>query len=104
MDRRVQFLRATLTDDGFGQVATFANHGQPVPAERRDISDGERWRAGETQATLMTRFRVRWSAFAAGITPKDRLTTEGQTFDIVGIKQLDRRRALEITAAARIDQ
>jgi len=104
LDRRVQFLRATLADDGFGQVETFTNHGQPVPAERRDISDGERWRAGEVQAHVTARFRVRWSAFTSGITPKDRLTTEGRTFDIVGIKELDRRRTLEITAAARIDQ
>lgn len=103
LDRRIQFLRAALTDDGFGQVEAFAPHGQPVPAERKDVSDGERLRAAEVQAHITTRFRVRWSAFTAGITPKDRLTTEGRTYDISGIKELNRRRTLEITAAARVD-
>jgi len=103
LDRRVQFLRCTLSDGAFGQDEAWAAHGVPVPAERRDISDGERWRAGEVQAHVSTRFRVRSSGFARGVTPKDRLICEGRTFEIVGIKELDRLRTLEITAAARID-
>jgi head-tail adaptor len=55
------------------------------------------------QANITTRFVVRYSAFSAGITPVDRLTCEGQEFDIVGIKQIGRRDFLEITAAARAD-
>ena len=102
-DRRVQFERYTATDDGFGQVQDWTAHGSPVPAEKRDVSDAERWRAGEVQAHITTRFRVRWSEFTAGLTPKDRLVYEGRVYDISGIKELGRRRTLEITAAARAD-
>jgi SPP1 family predicted phage head-tail adaptor len=105
LDRRVQFQRAVLVDGGLSMVAQWANHGGPVAAAKRDISDAERWRAGEVQATVTTRFTIRWSAFAADLTPADRLIHEGRTFDIAGIKEVPdgRRRFLEITAAARAD-
>ena len=104
LDRRVQFLRASLTDDGFGQVEVFEPHGAPEPAAKKDVSDGERWRAGEVQAHITTRFTVRWYAFTADLTPRDRLTCEGRSYDISGIKEVGgRRRWLEITAAARAD-
>ena len=103
LDRRVQFLRATLQDDGIAQVEVWAHHGAPVWAARRDISDAERWRAGEVQAHVTTRFTVRWSPFTADLTPKDRLVEGGREFDISGIKEQGRRAFLEITAAARAD-
>ena len=105
LDRRVQFRRATLSDDGFGAVETFANLGAPVSAHKRDISDGEKFRAGEVAAHLTTRFQVRSSAFTRGITPKDVLVCEGRTYNIFGIKELEgRKRLLEITAGARLDK
>jgi head-tail adaptor len=104
LDRRVQFRRATLTDDGFALVEVWANHGDPHPAAKRDLSDGERLRAGEVQAHVTTRFVLRWSPFTADLTPKDRLVCEGREFEIVGIKEAEgRRQWIEITCAARID-
>jgi head-tail adaptor len=103
MDRRVRFERATLTDDGVAMTEVWAPHGAPIWAAKAEISDGERWRAGEVAAHVTTRFRVRWSAFAAGITAKDRLVCEGRTFDITGVKEIGRREGLEFTAAARAD-
>ena len=103
-DRRVQFRRAALSQGGFGQVETWANHGPVTPAEKRDVSDAERMRANEIQAHITTRFRVRWSAFTAGLTPKDRLICEGLVYDISGIKEIGRREFLEITAGARADR
>ncbi|MCA0963225.1 head-tail adaptor protein [Salipiger bermudensis] len=105
LDREVQFLRRDGDDDGFtSETGSFEVHGEPVPASRSDVSDGERWRAGEVASSLMSRFRVRWSPFIAGITPKDRLTSEGLTFDIVGLKEVKRRQWIEITGSARLDQ
>jgi head-tail adaptor len=104
LDRRIQFRRATLTDDGLARAEVFADHGAPVWASKADISDGERWRAGEVQAHITTRFRIRSSVFARGLTPKDRLVCEGVTYDISGFKEIGRRDMLEITAAARADQ
>jgi SPP1 family predicted phage head-tail adaptor len=103
LDRVVQFQRATLVDNGLEQVETFANHGAPVWASKTDLSDGEKWRAGEVAAGISCRFVVRFSAFTDDLTPKDRLTCEGVSYDIVGIKQQGRREGLEITAAARVD-
>lgn len=113
LDRRVQFRRATLVDNGFSTSLKWDtdnpesdNHGAPVWAQRSDVSDGEKARAGEVQASLMTRFMVRSSAFTRGLTPKDRLVTEGVTFEITGIKEPpgSRRQWLEISATARADQ
>lgn len=105
LDRRVHFRRATLSDDGFTAGAeTWADHGSAVWASKKDVSDGERWRAGEVGAQITTRFVVRSSTFTRALTPKDRLTCEGQEFDISGIKEIGRLHWLEITASARVDQ
>ena len=105
LDRLVQFQRATLTDDGFSMVETWADHGDPVWAKKTDLSDGERMRATEVSASITTRFLVRWSDFTYGLTPKDRLISESRTYNIFGIKEgTGRRQWLEVTAAARVDQ
>lgn len=104
LDRRVQFRRATLVDDGFTRAEQWADHGAPVWASRRDVSDRERMAAMEVAAMITTRFQVRFSTFTAGITPKDRLTCEGVEYDITGIKEIGRRQGFEITANARADQ
>lgn len=104
LDRRVQFLRAGTIDDGFGNTrGEYAALGSPVYAARRDISDAEKFASGSIQATLDTRFTVRSSAFTRGITPADRLASEGLDFDIIGIKQIQGRQTfLEITCTARV--
>jgi SPP1 family predicted phage head-tail adaptor len=104
LDRRVQFRRSSLVDDGVSKVEVFADHGTPVWASKRDLSDGERWRAAEVQAGVTTRFVVRWSGFAAGLTPKDRLVCEGREYEITGTKEIGRREFVEITTASRTDK
>jgi len=103
LDRIVQFRRATFSDDGFGEAETWGDHGFPVRAEKQEISDGERWRAGEVAAHISCRFIVRWTPFTGAITPVDRLICEAREYDISGIKEIGRREYLEITAAARAD-
>jgi head-tail adaptor len=103
LDRRVQFRRSTLIDNGLSKTEVYADHGCPVWASKRDVSDSERLRAAEVQAQLTTRFVVRWSAFAAGLTARDRLVCSGLEYDITGIKDLGTREYREISAAARPD-
>jgi len=103
MDRLVQFRRAALADDGIAQVETFANHGSPVWAHRRDVSDGEKTRSGQSQAAIMARFTVHSGDLTRGVTPKDRLVCDAMTWEIVGIKEIGRDYRLEITATARLD-
>lgn len=104
LDRRVQFRRATLTDNGLSKAEAFADHGGAVWASRFFVSDSERLRAAQVQASITARFRVRWSPFTAAITPKDRVVCEGVEYDITGLKEIDRRKYLEITASARADR
>lgn len=104
LDRQVQFLRAELIDDGFGNMqGPFEPFGPPVFASKRDISDAERFSAGQVQATITTRFTVRWSSLTTGILPSDRLSCEGREYNITGIKETpdQRRRMLELTCSAR---
>lgn len=103
LDRRIRFRRAALVDDGIGQREVFADHGGLQWAAKADVSDGERFRAGQVEAGLTARFVVRWSRFTAQITPKDRLTCEGREYDILWIKEQGRRAFLEISARARAD-
>ena len=101
---KVQVRRLTTSDDGFTSAAgIWADLGDRIPAEKTDVSDGERWRAGEVATAIMSRFRLRWSSFTAGITPKDRLVCDGREYEIVGLKEIKRRAWLEITGVARSD-
>lgn len=105
LDRTVVFQRSTIVDDGFRQEPVWSTHGGPVRAKKTELSDGERWRAGEVSAGVTTRFVVRYNSFTIELTPKDRLLCEGREYDITGIKEVGaRHRWLEITAAARADQ
>ena len=102
LDRRVQFSRYTSAEGDFGQVETWANHGSPVWAQKTDVSDGERARAHEVSATIMTRWLVRSSSFTRGLTPKDALVYGGVTYEIFGIKEKGRNGFLEITTGAEV--
>ena len=105
LDRKIQFQRFTTVDDGFRQQEVWADHGCAIRCGKRDASDAERWRADEVQASITTRFKVRWSAFTQDLTPADRLIFEGKTYDISGVKEVGhRRRWIEITASARNDK
>ena len=103
LDRRITINRANATVDAFneptGSWATVAT----VWAGMKPVNDGERTRAGETLALTQCRFTVRWSAIMALVDPRDRLTFDGRTFDINGVKEISRREYLEITATARAE-
>lgn len=102
LDRRVTFSRATPTNTSLGITESWSDIGT-VWASRKDVSDGERAAAGMMQATLVSRFMVRSSGFSRALTPKDRLTEGGRSYQILGIKEMGRRDFLEITAEARAD-
>ena len=73
LDRRVQFRRFTLIDDGFAQVESWVDYGPPVWAQRRFVSDGEQVAAAQVAARITARFLVRLTFATGEITPKDRL-------------------------------
>ncbi|MBL3571523.1 phage head-tail adapter protein [Rhodovulum sulfidophilum] len=105
LPRVVRFERARLVDDGLAMVERWAPHGRPQRAKRTDLSDAERWRAAEIGASVTTRFVLRRTAFTADLTPKDRLSCDGLSFAISGIRELAADpRFLELTCTARTDR
>lgn len=72
---------------------------------KNDVSDGERFAAGQVGSHVMTRFVVRWNDFTRSIRPVDDLLFERRSYNILGIKETQdgRRRFLEITANADLD-
>jgi len=105
LDRLVQFRRYEEVDDGFGESENWQDHGPLIHASKTDVSDAERWRAGEVSANITTRFVVRWTSFTRDITPKDRMVCEGLEYDITGVKEgRGRRQWIEITTSARSDK
>jgi head-tail adaptor len=102
MDRRLQFRRAVFTDDVYGNAtAAWYDHGDPVHCLRQDVKDSEAVTAGVLRSKLMARFWVRSTEFTREITTTDRLVSDGETFEIVAIKNPTtgrRRQLIEITA------
>lgn len=103
LDRRITILRATNARNSFNEEVATWNPVATVWAASVPISDAERLRAGESLATRKHRFTIRHSAFAATIDTRDRLTFDGRTFDVNGVKELGRREGYEITATARAE-
>lgn len=102
-DWLITIQRMTLTYDAHNRpIETWADVAQ-VWAEKRDVSDGERFRAAQTEAQITTRFRLLWSPQIADVNPKDRIALDGALYDISGVKEIGRREGIEITAAARAD-
>ncbi len=72
-------------------------------ADFRDVSTREKLRAQEVQADLDSRFTIRWTTDAATITATDRIIFGGRTFQIIGVKEKERNRWLEIDCKVRND-
>ncbi len=103
MDRRITIQRIAATaPDGHGGTRETWGDLVTVWAEVKPISDGERWRAEQSQvaATATHRFRIRWGL---GVTPLDRIRFEGREFEISGVKEIGLRVGQEITAVARAE-
>lgn len=104
LDRRITIERAVVTYDALNNPVYDWKRYLSAWASQQDVSDGERIAAAQIGADITTRFRVRYSEKMAGVNPKDRIAmTDGRLYDIAGVKEVDRRQLLEITAKARID-
>lgn len=103
-DRQIDLMRATAVEDAAGQpISTFALL-RRVPAYARAISDGERLQGGGIMSAVNMRFVIRWSKDVRTLDTRDQLIYEGRVHDIAGVKEIGRRRELEITAAARSER
>lgn len=104
-DRRIILKRA-------GEPTGTDPYGNSIPgddveigrwAEYVPITDRERLAAMEVSAEYTARFSILWSAAVAGVNPTWWIEFEGRLYNIVGAKEIGRRKGIEITAAARAD-
>ena len=103
LDRKITLQRFTSTLDDYNEpVLTWATLATRS-ASFEPLSDGERFRAGETAANASARFVIRWSSAVSTLNPKDRLQYEGETWQILHVKEIGRREGIEITAGTRAD-
>lgn len=105
LDRRIVFERATKVANALNEpVETWATYAT-VWASRKDISDGEKLAGGQVGASLSSRFVIRSNATTKAITPSDRVSYDGATWSIFGIKETaeGRNRFLELTCAKDAD-
>lgn len=103
LDRRIVIQRFTETRDEYNDPVPSWTTLATVWASYEPLSDGEVYRAGETMAEASARFVVRYSSTLAGLNPKDRLTFDGDTWQILRVKEVGRRQGWEITAKGRGD-
>lgn len=100
---RITIQRATITYNEFNEpVETWADL-TTVWAKRQDASAGETYRAQEVGAQITMRFTVLKNSQIADVSAKDRISYDGRTFNITGVREVKRNRWIEIDAAARAE-
>ncbi|RRH69970.1 phage head completion protein [Falsigemmobacter faecalis] len=103
LDRRIELIRVGHQNTGNGIRETITPIGS-VWASRSDVGDAERAVAGTVQGTVRTAWLVRSSPLTRELKPKDRLTSQGLTFEILGLREIGRGNLIELTTEARLDR
>jgi SPP1 family predicted phage head-tail adaptor len=103
LDRRVTIRRAALAENDLGeQIETWSDLAT-VWASRAEVSNRERFAAQEVGATLVARYRIRYSQRLYDLSPRDRIVAEGTEHNITGVGLIGRHEGFEITASTRTD-
>lgn len=103
LDRRITFRRWVAGEPNeFNEVTEAWVDLATVWAKRRDVSDSEKFAAGQVGAALQTRFTVRSSTLTRTVTAADQIVHAERVWNIIGVKEADegRNRFIEITAVA----
>ena len=93
LDRIIRIERATTTVDASGTPQQSWAPLATMRAELLDATTDEAARSFGTSTEAVALFRIR---YLDGITVADRVIYEGQAFDIKQVKEVGRRRALEL--------
>lgn len=102
LNRRVTFLRVDQANTALGVAVTQTPIGT-MWAARSEGAASEREAGGAVESQLAARFIVQATVLARGLRPKDRLTSDGITFEITGIRPWGFA-YLEILAEGQLDQ
>lgn len=99
LDRYVTLLRESTTGhDSLNEPVMEWIPVRRFKAERINKSEDERFAVEQRYGVRVVTFRARWFE---GIAETDRIECEGLEYDIKGLKELGRRRDLDIAAEAR---
>jgi len=99
LDRRIVIGKSDEIDIGLGETKAGAFAAiATVWAVYEPVSDGERMRAAAVEQKTDARFTVRYSSLLASIDGTCLIQFDGSDWQITGVKEIGRRRWLEITA------
>lgn len=88
------------TKDGAGHTVPNWTTLATCAASFKAVSDAEKFSSSQVNSNISARFVIRYSTLYFDLNPKDRLVFDGKSYDILGVKEIVRRRWFEITAAA----
>lgn len=97
LDRTITVQRLGEVQDEFGGVSSGWTDLATLRAQLIESSTSEWMEAGGEQAGRSVALRCRW---LDGIRNADRVIFEGQPFDVLEVKEIGRRRGLELRAKA----
>jgi SPP1 family predicted phage head-tail adaptor len=103
MDRRITIQRVSVTQDEYNNDVEAWEDVCTVWASYEPLSDGERLRAGERAAEASARFQIRHSLQVADVSARDRLIFGGAVYQVTHVKEVGRRKGLELTVVSRAD-
>jgi len=89
--RRITIESASEAQDTFGEADKTWSSYAVVWASVETLQGKEYFSAQAIHADLQYRFRLRYSATTAAITPKMRVSWNSRTFDIHSIRSIDER-------------
>jgi SPP1 family predicted phage head-tail adaptor len=97
LDRRVELQHRTLTRNASGEnVASYATY-DTVWGGKRDLRGREFFAAQQENAELQATWTIRWRDDVA---VTDRMVADGETFDVVHIAEIGRRKGLDLVCRA----
>lgn len=103
LDRRITLLRYGITyDDDLNPVEGFTAFAT-VWASWRRASARETLAGAEVNAAATDVFEIRYSSAVADLNPKDRLSYQGDIYDIQATAEIGRRVGIRIDASRRAD-
>ncbi len=103
LNERITIQRATVSTNDFNEAIETWSTLATVWANRRDASGSERYRAMEVNAEISVRFTVRIFSTISDVNANDRISYDGDIYNITAVREVDRNRMLEIDAVVRRD-
>lgn len=100
MDRRITIEQNTPTTGASGEQVPSWSTLATVWAQVLPVKAMERWTSQQMQVQIDAKFRIR---YRSDVTAQHRIVFEGRTYDIQGVSEVPRRRALEIVGHARVE-